>query len=211
MGRRIIALVKKDFRFNWKIILFGVAFPIIYYAITWAEYTFEHTVEEQENFLICFLIASLCMIPLTQSFNREQGPSTRRFLSALPVRTRELYIASMITTIIYMFSLAAMVLLGSWIFGMPCEEKFVFAAMPIGIFYSAVYILIYYMTSYNVAQIFILVSMMIAIIAVGGLDIDLNTLGFFSNPYIAIPVSIILVMSAICIIVFLCKKKRSIL
>ena len=211
MDRRIIALVKKDFRFSGNYLMAVLTFPTVYYAGTWAEYTFAHVVEEQDGFIICLIIVGLSTLPLTHSFKREQGPSTRQFLSTLPVRTGEIYIANMIAMFLYMVLLAAMVLLGSRIFGTPCDVQFLLAAMSMGIFYNSVYILIYYMVSFNVSQVFLIGSIMIPMMFVGGFDINLSTLGFFSDLHITLPACIAMVAAAICIIALLCKLKRRIL
>lgn len=183
------------------------------FAFMWVEYQFEHVWEDAENggFLSCWVVAGLGVMPINYSFRREQGSSTKGFLSSLPVKTSELFLANWITAIIFLVLLAMILIFEFWIFGIPFGMKYVIVAVPLGILCSAIYIVLYYVFNFNIAQLFYLGSMMIAVIFFTWLDVDFEAMALFANPHVTVMACIAMVVVAICIIALLCKLKRRIL
>lgn len=209
MARRILALVKKDFRFNKKMTLIVLAFMLGWSVLLWSEYQFNHQWEEDIAYLIYCLVAFMGVMPINISFDREKSPSTKRFLSSLPVSTSELFIANMVTKIIYLSVLAATMTFCVWVFDMPYGFQLAIIAIPAGMLVSAAFTLLYYLFTYMTALICLLVSM--ELIMIIGMKSHIETMAFFTDPGITIPVCIAMASLAILIIAVLCKIKRRLL
>ncbi len=186
-----------------------LAFTLGWSVLLWVDYQFNHHWEEGLAYLIYCGVVFMGIMPIDMSFEREKSPSTKRFLSSLPVSTSELFIANMVTTIIYLFALAATMTFCVWIFAMPYGFQFAIIGIPAGMLISAAFTLIYYLFTYMTALICLLVSM--ELIMIIGMKSHIETMAFFTDPGITIPVCIAMAALAILLIVILCKIKRRLL
>lgn len=211
MGRRIAALIKKDLRFNWKIIISVLIGVTIFVPLNWVEYKIEGAWELEYKWLWCWFVAAAGSLIVNPSLRIEQGASTKLFLAALPFTLKELFLSKIIENVICIVLCAGILVSGVLIFAYPVELQYILLGIPVSIFCNTIYASIYYLTDFNKAQIFILSILIIPAIAGGWMKVDLAATAIFTNPVVSAGASTVMLILSIVMIALMCIKKRSIL
>lgn len=185
-----------------------IAVAVVFLPMDWIEYQFEGAWDLRNRWLWCWFVAGAGVLVVNSSFQKERNPSTRAFLSSLPVTLADLFLSKIIENLLYTFLCTTIVATGFWIFAYPVELRYLLLGVPVSIFCNTVYVSIYYLADFDKAQTFLLPAMIIPMLIGGWMKIDLDTKAFFVDPMISVSASIVMVVLSAVIILYMCKKKR---
>ena len=116
---RIMALIKKDIRFNWKIIIGVLIGVTIFVPLNWADYKIEGVWDLDYKWLWCWFICAAGVLAVNPGLRTEQGASTNVFLAALPFTMKELFLSKIIENVVYTVLVAGILTAGILLFGYP--------------------------------------------------------------------------------------------
>lgn len=211
MARRILALIKKDLRFNWKIIIGILIGVTIFIPLNWVEYKIEGVWDVEYKWLWCWFIAAAGLLSVNPSLNIEQGVSTKVFLAALPFTLKELFLSKIIENVVYTILCAGILTAGILFFACPVELQYLLLGMPVSIFCNTIYASIYYLANFNKAQIFAFSALLIPEIVGGWMKVDFDVMAFFTNHVVSVGASAVMLVLSLIMIVLMCMKKRRLL
>lgn len=211
MGKRIIALIRKDLRFNWQIAAGVLAIAVVFMPVSWIEAQFDGGWDLRYPWQWCWFVAAAGFLVVNPSLRIEQGASTKSFLAALPFTMKELLLSKIIENVVYTILCAGILTFGFLVVAFPMDLKYLWLGVPISIFCNTIYTVINYLADFEKAQIFLLSALMVPMIAGGWMKVDFAAMAFFTDPAVSAGASAVMLLLSIVMIVLMCKRKRSIL
>ena len=211
MMSRILALIKKDIRFNWKIIIGVLIGVTIFVPLNWADYKIEGVWDLDYKWLWCWFICAAGVLAVNPGLRTEQGASTNVFLAALPFTMKELFLSKIIENVVYTVLVAGILTAGILLFGYPIELQYLLLGVPVSIFCNTIYVSIHYLAGFNKAQLFLLSALLIPELVGGWMGVDLAVMTFFTKPDVSACASIVMLILSLTMVLLMCMKKRRLL
>lgn len=147
----IWTLIKKDFVFNWKTC---IGMPLFFTVCMLAEFL-DGGINQYDAMQFSFILALICLTPVIHSLDKENTPSTKNFLSALPIETKDLILSKIILNLLYEVFIFSVLLSLNCLFPVGFSTEHFLAAGTLTALGGAGYVFYSYMKNRELAQVFI--------------------------------------------------------
>lgn len=165
-------------------------------------------ISNDEKYLFSVGMAAVAVMPVVHSIQKESGNSTRQFLSALPIRTRDIILSKLVVGAISLISCVLFVVLGNYLFNFGFSIYHFCTGIILTMLFFTGYLWCHYIKNHQIAQTFI-----VGILALLFTFIQYNekracNLAFLSNLSILMGILVLVVAGTLSVTILVMKKKR---